>query len=84
MMKRNGSKTAPLTAPDYEDVAGNGLLHRRAFLRGGGALAAAFTDYTLTDVAAAQQLTDDAWSKTRGLGFPLRCASVYEKTSQHP
>jgi sulfane dehydrogenase subunit SoxC len=47
-------------------VAGNGLLHRRAFLRGGGALAAAFTGYTLGETASAQQLTDAPWSKTKG------------------
>ena len=32
---------------DLEVVAGNGLLHRRAFLRGGAAFAAAMTGYTL-------------------------------------
>ena len=49
-----------------EIVAGNGLLHRRAFLAGGSAFAAAFAGYTLSDSAAAQQLTDQPWSKTRG------------------
>ena len=46
-------------------VAGNGLLHRRAFLRGSGALAAAFTGYTLSETASAQTVTDAPWSKTR-------------------
>jgi len=32
---------------DLEVVAGNGMLHRRAFLRGGAALAAAMTGSTL-------------------------------------
>jgi sulfane dehydrogenase subunit SoxC len=51
-----------------EVVAGNGLLHRRAFLtRGGGAFAAAVTGYTLSDTAAAQQLVDPPWSKGRGV-----------------
>jgi sulfane dehydrogenase subunit SoxC len=63
-----------------EVVAGNGLLHRRAFLRGGGALAAAFTGYTLTDGVAAQQLTDEAWSRTRGLAIAgYGAPSAYEK-----
>ena len=34
---------------DLEAVAGNGLLHRRAFLRGGAAFAAAITGYTLSE-----------------------------------
>ena len=49
-----------------EVVAGNGLLHRRAFLTGGAAFAAAVTGYTLSDTAAAQQLVDQPWSKGRG------------------
>ena len=51
-----------------EVVAGNGLLHRRAFLTGGAAFAAAVTGYTLSDTAAAQQLVDQPWSKGRGIG----------------
>lgn len=51
-----------------EVVAGNGLLHRRAFLSGGAAFAAAVTVYTLSETAAAQQLTDAPWSKGRGAG----------------
>ena len=51
---------------DLEVVAGNGLLHRRALLRGGGALAAAMTGYTLS----AQQLTDDPWSLAPGVTVP--------------
>jgi sulfane dehydrogenase subunit SoxC len=50
-----------------EVVAGNGLLHRRAFLTRGGAFAAAVTGYTLSDTAAAQQLVDQPWSKGRGV-----------------
>ena len=53
-----------------EVVAGNGLLHRRAFLAGGAAVAAAITGYTLSDTAAAQQLADDPWSRTRGVTVP--------------
>jgi sulfane dehydrogenase subunit SoxC len=47
-------------------VAGNGLLHRRAFLKGGAAVAAAMTGYALGDSVAAQQLTDDPWSAAAG------------------
>jgi sulfane dehydrogenase subunit SoxC len=51
---------------DLEVVAGNGLLHRRVFLTGGAAFAAAVTGYRLSETAAAQQLADPQWSKTRG------------------
>ncbi len=51
---------------DLEAVAGNGLLHRRTFLRGGAAFAAAMTGYTLSGSAAAQSLADDPWSATAG------------------
>ena len=54
---------------DLEAVAGNGLLHRRVFLTGGAAFAAAVTGYTLSDTAAAQQLTDPPWSKGRGVSI---------------
>ncbi|MGH9255918.1 MAG: sulfite dehydrogenase [Vicinamibacterales bacterium] len=54
---------------DLEVVAGNGLLHRRAFLTGGAAFAAAVTGYTLSDTAAAQQLADPPWSKGRGVNI---------------
>ena len=36
---------------DLQAVAGNGLLHRRAFLRGGAALAAAMTGYTMVEIS---------------------------------
>jgi sulfane dehydrogenase subunit SoxC len=55
---------------DVEIVAGNGLLHRRAFLTGGAALAAAFTGYTLSDSVAVQQLADDSWSTKPGVPIP--------------
>ena len=55
---------------DLEIAAGNGLLHRRAFLTGGAALAAAMTGYTLSDSVAAQQLADDAWSTKPGIPIP--------------
>src|SRR5256886_164128 len=51
-------------------VAGNGLLDRRAFLRGGAALAAAMTGYTLARSAAAAPLADDPWSRAPGTNVP--------------
>src|SRR6266487_2308613 len=51
---------------NLEMVAGNGLLHRRAFLRGGAALSGAMTGYTLVQSASPQQLTDDPWSLVPG------------------
>src|SRR5881296_47767 len=51
-------------------VAGNGLLDRRAFLRGGAALAAAMTGYTLARPAAAAPLADDPWSRAPGTNVP--------------
>jgi sulfane dehydrogenase subunit SoxC len=54
---------------DLEVAAGNGLLHRRVFLTSGAAFAAAVTGYTLSDTAAAQQLTEAPWSKQRGVSI---------------
>jgi sulfane dehydrogenase subunit SoxC len=53
----------------FEPVAANGLLDRRAFLRGGAALAAAMTSYAVKP-AAAQPLAEDPWSKTPGTTVP--------------
>jgi len=49
-----------------EPVAGNGLLHRRAFLRGGATLAGAMSAYRLVPSASAQKLADDPWSLAPG------------------
>jgi sulfane dehydrogenase subunit SoxC len=66
---------------DLEVVAGNGLLHRRAFLRGGAAFAAAMTGYALSDSVAAQQLADDAWSTRPGVRIPgYGVPSSFEKS----
>src|SRR5215472_7956924 len=51
-------------------VAGNGLLDRRAFFRGGALLAGAMTGYTLVPVASAQKLVDDSWSLEPGAAVP--------------
>src|SRR5216117_732685 len=61
-------------------VAGNGLLDRRAFLRGGAALAAAMTGYTLARSASAAPLADDPWSRAPGMLVPpYGVPSGYEK-----
>jgi len=54
---------------NLEAVAGNGLLHWRALLRGGAALAGAMTGYTLVQ-SASGQLADDAWSLVQGATVP--------------
>src|SRR5437879_2810379 len=51
-------------------VAGNGLLHRRAFLRGGATLAGAMSAYGLVPSASAQKLADDPWSLAPGAAVP--------------
>jgi sulfane dehydrogenase subunit SoxC len=47
-------------------VAGNGLVDRRAFMRGGAAMIAAVTGYTVARSASAEPLTDDPWSRSAG------------------
>jgi len=49
-------------------VAGNGLLDRRALLR--GVLAGAMTGYAFVQSASAQQLADDQWSLGPGTAVP--------------
>jgi sulfane dehydrogenase subunit SoxC len=81
MTQSRGSTSTSGALDREEAVAGNGLLHRRVFLRGGAAFAAAVTGYTLTDVAAAQQLADDPWSRARGGIVPAYgVPSAFEKT----
>jgi sulfane dehydrogenase subunit SoxC len=60
-----------------QPVAGNGLLDRRAFLRGGAALAAAMTGY-----ARAEPLAEAPWSKAPGeLVEPYATPSKFEKAA---
>jgi sulfane dehydrogenase subunit SoxC len=59
-MRRNDRGNLPL-----EPIAGNGLLDRRALLRGGVALAGAATGFGLT-AAGAEPLTEPPWSRTPG------------------
>src|SRR5256712_6827809 len=69
-MTMTPSDRAERELKNLEAVAGNGLLHRRAFLRGGAALAGAMTGYTLVPSAFGQQLSDDAWSLVPGVPVP--------------
>src|ERR1051325_11015587 len=63
-----------------QPAAGNGLLHRRAFLTSSAALAAAMTGYTLSETAAAQQLADAPWSTKAGIPIPeYATPSSFEK-----
>ena len=67
-------------APPLEQVAGNGLLHRRALLGSGIALAGALgTGASLTG-AAAEPLTEPEWSLEPGAVTPLlQTPSHFEK-----
>jgi sulfane dehydrogenase subunit SoxC len=70
------------TAPPLEDVAGNGLLHRRALLGSGLALAGAAigTGASLTS-AAAEPLAEPEWGLEPGDVTPvLQTPSKYEKS----
>ena len=69
-MTRTPSDRAKRELKNLEPVAGNGLLDRRAWLRGGAALAGVMTGYTLVPSASAQQLADDAWSLVPGTTVP--------------
>ena len=72
------SKRAKQERHDLDFAAGNGLIDRRAFLRGGAALAAAMTGYSIAKPAAAEPLADDPWSKVPGAISP-----PYEKRSRY-
>src|SRR5437773_10848646 len=63
---------------DAQAAAGNGLLDRRAFLRGGAAFAAAITAYSIAKSASAEPLAEDPWSKVPGAISPS-----YEKRSRY-
>ena len=70
-------------------AAANGLLDRRAFLRGGAAFAAALTSYDVAKPAAAEALVDDAWSKAPGetvtsYGLPSRFERGVARTLTNP
>jgi hypothetical protein len=69
-MTRTPTGRAKRELENLEPVAGNGLLDRRGWLRGGAALAGVMTGYTLLPPASAQQLADDAWSLVPGTAVP--------------
>jgi sulfane dehydrogenase subunit SoxC len=62
-MSRNRSRREGLSPVA---IAGNGLLDRRLFLRGGAALATAVTGYTVARTVAAEPLTNDPWNLVPG------------------
>ena len=62
-MPRNRS---PQESLNPTAVAQNGLLDRRLFLRGGAAMAAAMTGYSVVKPASAEPLADDPWSLVPG------------------
>ena len=75
-MKRISGKHSNRELDKLATVAANGLLDRRAFLRGGGAaMAAAMRGYALS--AKGETLKDDPWSLQAGGVSP-----VYEKRSR--
>src|SRR2546430_16744408 len=70
---------------DMQAEAGNGLLDRRAFLRGGAALAAAMTGYSVK----AETLTEPPWSKEPGglvpaYGTPSKFEKAAVRTLSNP
>src|SRR5438128_11139354 len=74
---------------NFVPVAGNGLLHRREFLRGGGALAAAMTGYAIKPAAAAETLSEQPWSKEPGMlvppyGVPSKFEKAAVRTLSNP
>src|SRR2546425_1109619 len=67
----------------------NGRLDRRAFLRGGAAVAAAMTGATFVESAAAEPLADDPWSLVPGTtvpayGVPSRFEKNVARTLSNP
>jgi sulfane dehydrogenase subunit SoxC len=68
------------SSPQIEQVAGNGLLNRRALLRGGAAVAGAMTGGAALTGAAGEPLQNDPWSLERGLVVPpYQVPSRFEK-----
>jgi sulfane dehydrogenase subunit SoxC len=70
-------------------VAGNGLLDRRTFIKGGAAFAAAVSGYAVAKGAGAQALRDDPWSLETGavtpaLQIPSRFESHVTRTLSNP
>lgn len=71
---------APSPIEQVEQVAGNGLLDRRALLRGGAMVAGAMTTGVSLTSAAAEPLKNDPWSLEMGTVVPpYQVASRFEK-----
>ena len=80
-MKPMPRKTANRERDTLEVVAGNGLLHRRAFLRGSAAMAVAMTGYATSRSTVAEPLADDPWSLVPGgITPPYEKRSRFEET----
>src|SRR5258708_31545898 len=82
------ANAAERTLKNLEPAAGNGLLDRRAFRRGGAALDAAMTGYSAQPAAAAR-LAEDPWSRAPGgnvpaYGVPSRCEKGVARTPSTP
>jgi sulfane dehydrogenase subunit SoxC len=68
------------SSPQVEQVAGNGLLNRRALLRGGALVAGAMTSGVAPTGAAAEPLQVDPWSLEKGEVVPAyQVPSRFEK-----
>jgi sulfane dehydrogenase subunit SoxC len=83
MRKRRSS------GPPLEPVAGNGLMHRRALLRGGAMFAGALGSGASLTSAAAEPLTEPEWSLYPGevtlpLQKPSRFEAVVVRTLSNP
>jgi sulfane dehydrogenase subunit SoxC len=69
------------SAPSLEQVAGNGLLHRRALLQGGALFAGALGTGTSLTAAAAEPLAIPDWTNYPGAVTPvLQTPSRFEKS----
>jgi sulfane dehydrogenase subunit SoxC len=73
---------------DLIPAAANGLIDRRAFLRGGAAVAAV-TGYALVKPAGAEPLRDEPWSRAPGekvapYGLPSRFEKKVARTLSNP
>jgi len=76
MRKRRGF------APPLEQVAGNGLIHRRALLGSGIMFAGALSTGTAVTSAAAEPLTEPEWSSVPGdVDPPVADPSHFERKS---
>src|SRR5258708_23015579 len=82
------ANAAERTLKNLEPAAGNGLLDRRAFRRGGAALAAAMTGYSAQPAAAAPRAEDPGsqgpGGKVPAYGVPSRFEKGVARTLSNP